>query len=124
MQGDCGKTFPLIKGFLPLHEPVGYKGLPQTEEGMNWTKSMLAMLQWIKKNKWESRIGMISVEPGGDLVIVPAEGKERFIFGRPEGVQEKFSKISEYYKRIKPAVEDGYYGSVNVKYKGQIICRK
>ena len=30
----------------------------------------------------------------------------------------------EYYKRIKPAVEEGLYSSVNVQYKGQIICRK
>lgn len=124
VQGDCGKPFPLIKGSLPLHEPVGYKGLPSTQEGLDWTRSMLILLQWIKKNKWESRIEMIRVEPCGDLVIVPAEGKERFIFGRPESIPNKFSKINDYYKRIKPAVEENCYTSVNVKYKGQIICRK
>ena len=67
---------------------------------------------------------MIKVESNGDLVVVPAEGKERFIVGRPEAIPEKFAKINEYYRRIKPSVEEDMYSSVNVKYKGQIICRK
>lgn len=124
IQGDCGKTFPLIKGSLPLHEPVGYKGLPATEEGQEWTEHMLQMLEWMKKNKWDRKVEMMKVESNGDLVVMPLEGKERFILGRPEAIPEKFSKINEYYKRIKPSVEEDFYTSVNVKYKGQIICRK
>lgn len=124
IQGDCGKTFPLIKGSLPLHEPVGYKGLPASEEGRLWTESVLSMLEWMKRNKWDRKVEMIKVESNGDLVVVPLEGKERFILGRPEAVPEKFSKINEYYRRIKPSVEEDLYTSVNLKYKGQIICRK
>ncbi len=82
------------------------------------------MLQWMKKNKWDKRLKYIRVESNGDLVAVPMEGREQFILGRPEAMPEKFSKINEYYKRIRPSVEENYYSSVNVKYKGQIICRK
>ena len=78
----------------------------------------------MKKSKWEGRISKTQVQDNGDLVLVPVEGKEKIIFGRPENAQEKFAKVNEYYKRIKPAVEEGYYSTVNVKYKGQIICRK
>ena len=78
----------------------------------------------LRKNKWEERISSISVSPSGMLTLVPEEGKEHFIFGRPENIEEKFGKMNEYYKRIKPAVEEGLYSSVNVQYKGQIICRK
>ena len=124
IQGDCGKAFPIVTGSLPLHEPVGYKGLPATEEGRAWTESVLSMLGWMKRNRWDRKVEMIKVESNGDLVVVPAEGKERFIVGRPEAIPEKFAKINEYYRRIKPSVEEDMYSSVNVKYKGQIICRK
>ena len=124
VQGDCGKTFPLVQGRLPLHEPVGYKGLPSTEEGQEWVDKMLTLIAYMKKSKWEGRIAKMSVLADGDIVMSPVEGRESFIFGRPENVQEKFARMNEYYKRIKPAVEENYYASVNVKYKGQIICRK
>ena len=124
VQGDCGKTFPLVQGRLPLHEPVGYKGLPSTAEGQEWVDKMLTLIAYMKKSKWEGRIAKMSVLADGDIVMIPVEGRESFIFGRPENVQEKFARMNEYYKRIKPAVEENYYASVNVKYKGQIICRK
>ena len=124
VQGDCGKSFPIIQGHLPLNEPVGYKGMPATEEGRIWTADILAMLSYMKKSKWEAKIARTQVLDNGDLVLMPLEGKEKIIFGKPEDVQSKFAKVNEYYKRIKPAVEENYYSSVNVKYKGQIICRK
>lgn len=124
VQGDCGKTFPLVQGHLPLHEPVGYKGLSSTEEGQEWVEKMLTLIAYMKKSKWDGRIAKMTVLADGDIVMTPVEGRENYIFGRPENVQEKFARMNEYCKRIKPAVEDDYYASVNVKYKGQIICRK
>ena len=124
VQGDCGKRFPQVQGKLPLHEPVGYKGLPSTEEGRQWVEKMLALIAYMGKNKWEGRIARMEVLADGDIVMVPEEGREKFIFGRPENAHEKFARMNEYYKRIKPAVEEDCYSSVNVKYKGQIICRK
>ena len=124
VQGDCGKTFPLIQGKLPLHEPVGYKGLPSTEEGRQWVEKMLDLISYMKKSKWAVRIARMTVQEDGDIVMIPVEGREHFIFGRPENAPEKFARMQEYLKRIKPSVEDDYYATVNIKYKGQIICRK
>lgn len=124
VQGDCGKSFPLIQGRLPLYEPVGYKGLPSTEEGRQWVEKMIYLIAYMKKNKWDARIAKMNVLPDGDIVMIPVEGRENYIFGRPENVPEKFARINDYCKRIKPAVEEDCYTSVNVKYKGQIICRK
>ncbi len=108
VQGDCGKRFPVIKGELPLREP----------------EKILDLLTYMRKNRWEAKIGCISMNSSGLLTLVPEEGKEHFIFGRPENIEKKFDKMNEYYRRIKPAVEEGRYSSVNVQYKGQIICRK
>ncbi len=124
IQGNTGKRFPIIKGNLPLHEPAGYKGLPSTEEGRLWVGQIMDLLNYMGKNKWAAKIQHMEVSAGGDLILVPAEGKERIIFGKPEEFAEKFGKIGEYYRSIKPSVEENQYSSVNVKYKGQIVCRR
>ncbi|MCR5520213.1 MAG: hypothetical protein K6F21_07760 [Bacteroidales bacterium] len=124
IQGDCGREFPLVQGHLPLYEPVGYKGQPSSEKGREWMDGMLRMLEWMKRGKWDGRFKKIRVEANGDLVLLPVEGKESFIFGKAEELADKFGKIDQYYKRIRPVMEEGYYSTVNVKYKGQIICRK
>ena len=64
------------------------------------------------------------VNPKGDLTLVPREGDEKFIIGKPEGFGAKFGRIARYYEYIKPAMDSTCYSTVNVKYEGQIICKK
>ena len=54
----------------------------------------------------------------------PRQGKERFIFGLPSGFESKFDRMGRYYTTILPEKGAGYYSTVNVKYNGQIVCRK
>ena len=55
--------------------------------------------------------------------MIPRRGKERFIFGPPVDFEAKFDRISRYYTSILPLNGVGYT-TVNVKYNGQIVCRK
>jgi hypothetical protein len=64
------------------------------------------------------------VNEDGDLVMVPRTGGEKFIFGKPDKAEDKFSRISKYYTAIVPSKGEGFYTTVNVKYDGQIVCRK
>ena len=74
--------------------------------------------------QWKDFASEITVSANGDLVIIPREGAERFIFGYPSQIKDKFRRIREYYECIVPSLEKNEYKSVNVKYEGQIICRK
>lgn len=111
IQGDCGKKFSVIR-------------MPSALQCRTWAGALLEMLEWMKKNRWDSRFMEMEMDSEGDLVLLPLEGKEKFIFGKAEDVPAKFGKINDYYKRIRPVMEEGYYSTVNVKYKGQIVCRK
>ena len=73
---------------------------------------------------WNGKIVQISVEKGGDLILVPREGKEKFLFGQPEDIADKFDKMEKYYTHIIPAKGEGHYRTVDLKYKGQIVCRE
>ena len=66
----------------------------------------------------------INVIKGGELVLIPREGDEKFHFGQPDRVAEKFEKMEMYYTSIIPAKGEGYYRNINVEYEGQIVCKK
>lgn len=124
VQGEIADV-QLIDGAIPLYEPAGYKGAASTPEGRAWISSMLEVLDYIKHSKrWSSKFERINVLANGDLTLIPREGRERFIFGKPCEPAVKLARIAEYYTKIAPAVEPDSYATVNVKYKGQIVCRK
>ena len=80
------------------------------------------MVNYMQGNAiWAENIVQIHVDQNSDIILVPREGDEKFIFGSPDDAAAKFSRIEKYYQYIKPGEKQ--YTSVNVKYKGQIICK-
>ena len=118
-------NIPIIDGNVRIDFKDGYKGYPEDEAEQRWLKGILDLVAYMKGNpNLNALVTQITVSPGGDLVMVPREGPERFIFGEPTAIADKFHRIKEYYECIVPTLEDKRYKSVNVKYDGQIICRK
>lgn len=125
LQSNYTSQVPIIDGDVPLTFESGYKGEPVTEKEKEWLRDIIALTNYMKDSKtWAVNISQISVRPDGDLVMIPRQGKETFIFGLPDGFEEKFSKMGKYYTTILPEKGEGYYSTVNLKYNGQIICRK
>ena len=113
LQSGYTSRVPIVDGDIPL------KG------GEDYINSVIAMLDFMKRSRvWSENIVQIHADANGDLVLVPREGDERFIFGSPTGVAAKFSRIEDYYKYIKPSRDEGWYKTVNVKYDNQIICKR
>lgn len=125
LQSNYTSQVPIIDGDVPLTFQSGYKGEPVTEKEKEWLKEIIALVNYMQDSKtWAENISQISVRPGGDLVMVPREGKELFIFGQPDDFADKFTKMGKYYTTILPEKGEGFYSTVNLKYNGQIICRK
>ena len=116
---------PLVEGNLPLNVPEGYKGEAATPAEQQWIAGILEMLQQMARSKrWTAENARLSVSAEGQLTLIPAEGVEHFIFGDSSRAAEKFALVSDYYNYIQPSKDAGWYHVVNVKYPGQIICRK
>ena len=124
LQARGSVEVPVVDGKLPLDVPRGYKGEPSTREQKEWLGKILVLAANIKGTAWEKSIGKITVGDDGNIVMKPAEGKETFLFGQPERIPEKFSLMGKYYSSIVPAKGPGYYSTVDVRYKGQLVCRK
>lgn len=115
---------PIIDGEFPFNEQPGFKGEITDKAGRQWMQDMIAMLKYIEGSKtWRGAIAQITSSSDGTLTLVPTEGDEKFIFGRPENWKEKFDKIGKYYRYIAGREDGRKYKSVNVRFKGQIICR-
>ena len=130
-----GYIFPLQKsweapvriasGDIPLNLPKGYTGQVPSDQDKMWLRGILDLVDFISDSKiWNTRIGSISVEPGGDLRLGLSDGREQIIFGGSDSFREKFALLDDYYNYIRPSKEPGYYKTVNLKYHGQIICRQ
>lgn len=124
LQRNYTSMVPIIDGEIPLNVDRGYKGAPKTEAEKKWLSETLGLVNYMTGTVWAENISQITARDNGDLVLIPREGKERFIFGQPDDFEAKFDRIGLYYTTILPLKGNGYYSTVSIKNNGQIVCRK
>lgn len=116
---------PLIEGNIPVTINPGFKGELESAEEKQWVIDILGLVRSLDKARnLKGRFSSVSVNKAGDIVITAVQGGEKIIFGSPRDAGAKFARLEKYYTHILPAMGEGYYKSINIKYNGQIICRK
>ncbi len=124
LQSSYSSRVQIVDGEIPLKANSGYKGEIEDRREREWLHELLEVINYMENSKlWKDKIVQISVRKGGELILVPREGKEVFDFGQPEMVKEKFEKMELYYSHILPEKGSGKYKTVSVKYDGRIICK-
>lgn len=124
LQKSYASHVQIIDGNIPLAANSGYKGAIEDPKEKAWFESMMRVVNYIEGSRiWKDKIVQISVDEGRDLVLIPREGGEKFLFGQPADIEEKFRKMEKYYTHIIPAKGEGHYRTVDLKYRGQIVCR-
>lgn len=124
-QGGSHLHVPVIEGDVPLAFSPGSKGEPQTEKEREWLAGILALTDYMNRSGvWARNIAGITADREGNLVMTPRKGKERFLFGKPVEIEDKFRRIGAYYTAVVPEKGADFYATVNVKYRKQIVCRK
>ena len=115
---------PVFTGQIPIAWSAPEKGMREDPAEIKWLEGALALGNYIENNWfYHGQIEQIDVAQNGDVVLYTRDGSQKFIFGDFSDIDEKFAKISLFYKG--PGSEKGgkQYTTVNVKYKNQIICR-
>lgn len=123
LQQNYTSHVAVVDGHIPVNIPVGFKGMAPHKGEQEWINGIISMLDFMHGSIWDKNIVQIHVQEGGQLCLVPREGKEMFLFGKPVEVSEKFDRIEKYYGFIKPTVEEDHYTRVDVRYNGQIVCK-
>jgi cell division protein FtsQ len=124
LQSSYASRVQVIDGDIPLKANSGYKGEITDEKERAWLGKVIDLVNYMENSRtWKDKIVQITVCDGGELIMVPREGKERFHFGQPDEIQEKFRKMEKYYTAVVPAKGEKEYSVVNLEYDGQIVCR-
>ncbi len=125
LQRTYASHVQIIDGKIPLAANSGYKGEIADPKEKAWFASVMNVVNYIENSRtWKDKIVQISIDEGQNLILIPREGNERFLFGQPTDIRDKFSKMEKYYTHIIPAKGEGHYKTVDLKYKGQIVCRE
>ena len=124
LQHTYASHVQIIDGNIPIAANSGYKGNISDPEQKQWFDKMLNLVNYIEDSRiWKGKIVQIHIKENGDIVLVPRKGKERFLFGQPTEIEDKFDKMSRYYKVIIPEKGADAYKRIDLRYKGQIVCR-
>lgn len=115
---------PVITGNIPVSWNEGDKGYRADAKEAKWIEGAIALGKYIENNWfYHNQIAQIDVAESGDVVLYTRDGEQKFIFGNFDSIEDKFSRMTLYYKGIASGESHKKYNTVNVKYKNQIICR-
>ena len=115
----------VIEGSIPVRPAAGFSGQPESDSDREWIAGMLEFERRVSASRtWDDIISRTIIRDNGDIALTLGSGDELYIIGDPDRLDEKFSGIARYQREIRPEVGDGYYRTVNLKYKNQIICRQ
>lgn len=73
---------------------------------------------------WSAQVQQIFVNASGDFELIPRVGAQVIVFGDYSDCEAKFSNLMSLYKNALPIVGWNKYETINLKYKGQVICTK
>jgi cell division protein FtsQ len=67
----------------------------------------------------------LRIEENGEWILHPKPGNHSIVFGQPERITGKLSKLKKYYQYIEAEKKDlNEIKSLNLKFEDQVICRK
>lgn len=73
---------------------------------------------------WKAQIQQIYVNDDSDFELIPRVGAHVIIFGDYSNCEEKFHNLESLYLNGLNTVGWNKYETINLKYKGQVICTK
>lgn len=72
---------------------------------------------------WKKQIQQFFVNENRDILFVPYTGVHEVILGDTSNLNEKFNKLEVFYKKGLNKIGWDKYKSINLKFKGQVICK-
>jgi len=72
---------------------------------------------------WKEQIEQFFVGTNEDISFIPFTGVHEVILGDTTDLDEKFKKLEIFYKKGLSKIGWNKYKSVNLKFKGQVICK-
>jgi cell division protein FtsQ len=128
VSGKFTSHVPVANGLIGV--PTGFKKslnvMTLQKEGKRSILAELYMLaQYIEDHEfWKAQIQQVYVNNNRDFELIPRVGSHIIVFGDISNCEEKFNNLESLYINGLNAVGWNKYETINLKYKGQVICTK
>ncbi|MCB9234346.1 MAG: hypothetical protein H6581_22015 [Bacteroidia bacterium] len=88
-------------------------------------QSVLPVLSFIDRDEFlRAQVSEVVINARGELIIFPEVGNTPIEFGKPENLEEKFTNLFLFYKKVLNKVGWKKYKRICLKYKGQVVAEK
>ncbi|MBN2164734.1 MAG: cell division protein FtsQ [Marinilabiliaceae bacterium] len=115
-----GYKIPL-RGSYKDHLPIANGYLDR----LNNKSDLIVITGYINNDDfWSAQIEQLYVDSKGEFVLIPRVGQHIIIFGDISDMEKKFRNLMALYKSGLHPLEWNQYKTINLKYKGQVICSK
>ena len=110
---------PIATGSLPAY-------IPNFQEKKKYLlKDLFILVQTLQKDDFfDAMIQQIYVNPNGEFTLIPTVGEQQLLIGTIDDLEEKLERLRVFYKEGMPYQGWQKYSTINVMYKGQVICKK
>lgn len=115
-----------IRSDFPINGTTNVLDLEKKTQGKRVIQADLYKLaKYVNNNRfWDAQIQQIFVNFCGEFELIPRVGSNVIIFGDLSNCETKFQNLLGLYRHGFPAVGWNKYDTINLKYKGQVICTK
>ncbi|MFM7079174.1 MAG: cell division protein FtsQ/DivIB [Bacteroidota bacterium] len=80
---------------------------------------------FLRKDKfWDAFIEQIYVNQKNEIELVPRVGNQIVLIGSSENLEEKLNNLMKFYKEGAGRTGWDTYSTINLKFKGQVVCTK
>jgi len=130
LSGNYTSQVLIANGYISTKFPINNKtnvlDIESKTQGNRVVQADLYKLaKYVNNNKfWNAQIQQIFVNFSGDFELIPRVGANVILFGDYNDCENKFNNLMSLYKHGLPAVGWNKYETINLKYKGQVICTK
>jgi cell division protein FtsQ len=89
------------------------------------SKDLFLTAKYIAEDSlWNDQIVQMYVNVNNDIELIPRVGNQKIILGNADDLKDKFRNLLLFYKKALPQVGWDTYSTINLKFKGQIVCEK
>jgi len=88
-------------------------------------KKLFSLASFINNDEfWKGQIEQVWVGDNDDVQLIPRIGQHIINFGPVENVDQKFDYLRTFYMEVIPVAGWNKYREINLRYDGQIVCKK
>ncbi len=108
-----------------VHDSDYYRPKNDSAFSIRMIDQLFYLAKYIDKDTtWDAMFEQIYVNADQEIELIPRLGNQVVLLGDVKNMDEKLEKLKVFYQKGLNATGWDQYDLINIKFKGQVVCRK